>query len=108
MADVAPGLDVDAERMRANLGLTQGQIFAEAVQMALAPALGRDCAHVLVADACRRAAKERVHLREVLRAVPEVASVLDSAALDRLFDPANYLGESGRYIERALAAHRWS
>ena len=76
MADVAPGLDVDAERMRANLELTQGQIFAEAVQMALATALGRDCAHALVADACRRAAKERVHLREVLRAVPEVASAL--------------------------------
>ena len=105
MVDVAPGLDVDAERMRANLGLTQGQIFAEAVQMALAPALGRDCAHALVADACRRAAKERAHLREVLRAVPEVASALDATALDRLFDPAGYLGESSRYIERALAAH---
>ncbi len=106
MADVAPGLDVDAERMRANLGLSQGQIFAEAVQMALAPALGRDRAHALVADACSRAAKERVHLREVLRAVPEVASVLEATALDRLFDPGNYLGESSRYIERALAAHR--
>src|SRR5487761_2081035 len=105
MVDVAPGLDVDADRMRANLGLTHGQIFAEAVQMALAPTLGRDHAHALVADACRRAAKERAHLREVLRAVPEVASALDATALDRLFDPAGYLGESGRYIERALAAH---
>src|SRR5487761_2419910 len=105
MVDVAPGLDVDAERMRANLELTHGQIFAEAVQMALAPTLGRDHAHALVADACRRAAKERAHLREVLRAVPEVASALDATALDRLFDPAGYLGESSRYIERALAAH---
>ena len=106
MVDVAPGLEVDVQRMRANLGLTQGQIFAEAVQMALAPALGRDRAHALVADACRRAARERTHLREVLRAIPEVASALDAAALDHWFDPANYLGESDRYIERALAAHR--
>ncbi len=105
MADVAPRLDVDADRMRANLELTQGQIFAEAVQMALANAIGRDRAHALVADACRRAARERVHLREVLRAIPEAASALDAAALDRLFDPANYLGESRRFIERALAAH---
>lgn len=106
MVDIAPGLDVDAERMRANLELTQGQIFAEAVQMALAPTLGRDRAHALVADACRRAATKRAHLREVLRAVPEVASALDASVLDRLFDPANNLGESDRYIERALAAHR--
>ena len=105
MADVAPRLDVDADRMRANLELTQGQIFAEAVQMALANAIGRDRAHALVADACRRAARERVHLREVLRAIPEAASALDATALDRLFDPANYLGESRRFIERALAAH---
>ena len=105
MADVAPGLDVDAERMRANLELTQGQVFAEAVQMALANALGRDRAHALVADACRRAAKEHVHLRDVLCAFPEVTSALDAATLDRLFDPANCLGESACYIERALIAH---
>ena len=105
MADVVAGLAVDAERMRENLELTQGQIHAEAVQMALAGALGRDRAHALVADACRRAAGEGVHLREVLRGMPEVAAALDAAALDRAFDPANYLGESRRYIERALAAH---
>jgi 3-carboxy-cis,cis-muconate cycloisomerase len=45
MADVVAGLEVDAARMRSNLELTQGQILAEAVQMALAPALGRDVAH---------------------------------------------------------------
>ncbi|HMA32015.1 MAG TPA: 3-carboxy-cis,cis-muconate cycloisomerase [Casimicrobiaceae bacterium] len=105
MVEVALDLDVDVGRMRANLELTQGQIFAEAVQMALANAIGRDRAHALVADACRRAASERVHLREVLRAIPEAASALDATALDRLFDPANYLGESSRFIERALAAH---
>lgn len=105
MVDVAPGLDVDADRMRANLEVTQGQVFAEAVQMALANAIGRDRAHALVADACRRAARERVHLRDVLRAIPEAASALDEATLARLFDPGNYLGESSRFIERALAAH---
>jgi 3-carboxy-cis,cis-muconate cycloisomerase len=105
LVDVASGLHVDADRMRANLELTQGQLFAEAVQMALAAAIGRDRAHALVADACRRAARERVHLREVLRAVPEAATALDEATLARLFDPGNYLGESRRFIERALAAH---
>src|SRR5207249_12326922 len=37
LAGVVEGLEVDPARMRANLELTRGQIFAEAVQMALAP-----------------------------------------------------------------------
>ena len=105
MAQVAEGLDVHADRMRANLDLTRGLVYAEAVQMALAPALGRDAAHALVAGACRRAGVEHVHLRDILEAEPRVAGVLDGAAIARLFDPAGYLGESRAYVERALARH---
>jgi 3-carboxy-cis,cis-muconate cycloisomerase len=105
MADVAEGLEVHADRMRANLDLTQGLVFAEAVQMALASALGRDAAHALVADACRRAVSERTHLRDVLTADPRVAETLDRDAITRLFDPAGYLGESSAYIMRALVRH---
>lgn len=105
MADAASGLDVDAVRMRANLELTQGQVFAEAVQMALAPSLGRDAAHALVAGACRRAAAQGAHLRDVLLREPDVTAVLDRGAIERLFDPARYLGASSAFIERALAAH---
>src|SRR5439155_1227538 len=35
MAEVVAGLSVDAARMRRNVDLTQGQLFAEALQMAL-------------------------------------------------------------------------
>jgi 3-carboxy-cis,cis-muconate cycloisomerase len=105
MAQVADGLDVDVDRMRANLELTQGLIFAEAVQMALAPKLGRDAAHSLVAGACRRAAATGAHLRVILADEPAVSGVLDRDAIDRLFDPAGYPGESHAYIERALAGY---
>ena len=105
MAQAAAGLDVHAERMRANLDLTQGLIFAEAVQMALAPTLGRDAAHSLVASACRRAVAEHTHLRDILEAEPRVGAVLDREAVAALFDPAGYLGESRAYVGRALARH---
>jgi 3-carboxy-cis,cis-muconate cycloisomerase len=104
MAQVVPGLTVDVARMRANIDLTQGQLFAEAVQMALAPALGRDVAHKLVADICRRAAAEGRHVRDVLREDPKARPLLDDAALDRLFDPVQYLGSSNDYIDRVLRA----
>ena len=35
------GLEVDAERMRANLDLTHGLVMSEAVMMALGPHIGR-------------------------------------------------------------------
>jgi 3-carboxy-cis,cis-muconate cycloisomerase len=104
MAEVVEGLDVDAERMRANLEITQGLIFAEAVQMALAPHMGRGTAHALVAGACRRASAEKAHLREILAQEPKVTQVLDAQALAQLFDPSRYLGATHAYIERVLAA----
>lgn len=105
MVEVAEGLDVHTERMRANLELTNGLVFAEAVQMALAPALGRDAAHSLLASACRRAVAERRHLRDILADEPRVTAVLDGETVARLFDPMRYLGESDAYISRALVRH---
>jgi len=105
MVEVVEGLEIDAARMRANLELTHGQIYAEAVQMALAPTLGRDAAHSLVADACRRAAAGGVHLRDILLADRAVRDALDHEAIDRLFDPSRYLGASSAFIERALARY---
>jgi 3-carboxy-cis,cis-muconate cycloisomerase len=98
------GLEVDAPRMRANLALMNGLLLAEAAQMALAPAMGRDVAHQLVGDASRKAAADKRLLRDVLAEDPTVRAVLDDAALDRLFDPANYLGATDRFIDAALAA----
>ncbi len=105
MAHVVAGLDVDAARMRANLDLSHGQIFAEAVQTALAPTLGRDVAHELVAAASRKASQERRHLCDVLGNEPGVRAVLDAAALAQLFDPTAYLGAGDAFVTRTLARH---
>jgi len=105
MVELVEGLDVDADRMRANLEITRGLIFAEAVQMALAPKMGRDTAHSLVAGACRRARAEPAHLREILAQEPKVTQVLDAQALAQLFDPERYLGATHAFIERVLAGH---
>ena len=104
MAETVSGLEVDAARMRANLDLSRGQVLAEAVQMALAPALGRDVAHRLVGDAAKRATREGRHLKDLLTEDQRVRAVVDESALARLFDPVNYLGSTGLFIERTLAA----
>jgi 3-carboxy-cis,cis-muconate cycloisomerase len=100
------GLQLDAARMRANLDLTNGQISAEAVMMALAASIGRERAHDLVYDLCRRAIVEKRPLIEMLAADAEVTRHLDRPALKQLLDPANYLGLAAMMVDRVLARRR--
>src|SRR3974390_825611 len=51
---VLTGLQVDDKKMRANLDLTKGLIVSEAVMMGVGPYLGRQYAHDLVYDVCRK------------------------------------------------------
>jgi 3-carboxy-cis,cis-muconate cycloisomerase len=103
---LVPGLEVDAARMCANLDLTQGLVLAEAVSIALAQCIGRDAAHHLLEQCCRQAVREGVHLRQVLGANAEVSAQLSASELDRLLDPALYLGQARRWVARAVAEHR--
>ncbi len=103
MAAVVAGLDVDVARMRANLDLTHGQILSEAVQMALAVHIGKHDAHALVGEIGKRAAQDRRGLGAALKADTRVTRWIDAAAIDRLMDPANYLGMAGVFVDRVLA-----
>ena len=89
--------------MRRNLDATQGMITAEAVMMALAPAIGREEAHHLVAAACQRAIESGAHLLEVLRAEPRVPAHLSQARLEALLDPERYTGLAGAFVDRVVA-----
>ncbi|WP_419897246.1 3-carboxy-cis,cis-muconate cycloisomerase [Roseomonas sp. USHLN139] len=100
------GLIVDAGRMQQNLGLSRGLIVAEAVMMGLARFTGRDAAHDIVYDVCRSVNEQGGSLAEALGRHPEVTRHLDRAAIDRLTDPANYLGLAPAMVDRALAASR--
>ena len=98
------GLEVDTARMLKNLDLSGGLIVAEAVMMGLAPHIGRQTAHDVVYDACRIAATQGRKLAEVLHEDPQIASKLDRALIDRLCDPANYLGSAPQMVDRM---HAW-
>ena len=102
---LAEGLEVDAARMARNLDLTQGLVLAEAVSIVLAQRVGRDTAHHLLEQCCKRAVAEQRHLRAVLGDEPQVTAQLSSAELDNLLNPAHYLGQAQVWVERAVAEH---
>ena len=62
--------------------------------------------HDLVYDICREAVKQQRPLLDLLAAHPEINKHLDRAALAKLCDPANYLGQSGVMVDRVLASLR--
>ncbi len=100
---LAEGIVVDPERMRANIDADGGLIMAEAVSSALIPVLGRAAAHETVERASLRAATERKSLRQSLLDDEKIRAHLSDAEIDRLLDPANYLGSAGEFVDRVLA-----
>lgn len=99
------GLVVHERRMRENLDLTHGLIVAEAVMMAAAPKLGRQQAHDVVYEACRKAIEGGGQLADILADMPQIIDALGSVeAIRHHCDPANYLGLSGQMVDRVLAA----
>lgn len=104
-AELARGLTVRPERMRANVGLTGGQIVSERVGAALAPRLGTREAKELVAQASLEAAAASRPLAEVLAGLPPVREVFTPEELVELLDPTGYTGAAGPLVDRALARH---
>jgi len=105
LADALEHLVVDPARMRANLDASGGLVLAEAVAMQLAPHVGRQEAHALIARAARRAADDRRSFAEVLSEDPEVARLLDRRAIDEALAPDRYLGSTSAFIADVLARH---
>jgi 3-carboxy-cis,cis-muconate cycloisomerase len=104
--NLAGGLHIDEKRMRENLDATGGLIASEAVMMALAPHVGRDRAHDLVSEISRHAIDEKKSFLDLLAENPEVSKYLDRATLEKLIDPANYLGLSREMVDRVLRSQQ--
>ncbi|MEU9220331.1 3-carboxy-cis,cis-muconate cycloisomerase [Streptomyces sp. NPDC048376] len=97
-AELAEGLRVRPDVMRAHLGLTHGLIVSERLSAELAPVLGRARAKELLTELAARAHAEDRSLRELLAEVPELRE-LDLAAAT---DPARYTGAAAALTDRAL------
>ena len=104
VVDIAEGLDVDAERMRANLELTDGQIMTEAIAFKLAEKIGKSDAHKLVEEASHKAHKDHRPLKDVLLEDKRVTAQIPAAEVSKLFDPMNYQGVAQIFIDRMIAA----
>jgi 3-carboxy-cis,cis-muconate cycloisomerase len=98
---MAEGLTVNPERMRKNLGATQGLLFSDAVASALAARHGRGEAHHLVEQAGGKVRDQGKHLSDILLAEPKLKE--DAEAIEHAFDLAPFIEAAALWTDRALA-----
>jgi 3-carboxy-cis,cis-muconate cycloisomerase len=104
-AELAEGLVVSPERLRANLDLTGGAVVSERLAAVLGEVLGKAAAREVLARATAEADRTGTPLAAVLAAVlaaePEVGPT--EPELAGLADPLDYLGAAGHLVDRTLA-----
>lgn len=98
---LAEGLVVHPERMRDNLRITRGLLFADAAAARLSARLGREAAHALVEHAAGEVRDTGATLLSVLERNPQVreAGIDLAGAFD--LDPA--IAAAGPWVDRALS-----
>jgi 3-carboxy-cis,cis-muconate cycloisomerase len=90
-------LVVDRAKMQSNVAASNGLILAEALDLALAPHIGRVEAKRVIKDASQIAIRENRHLVDVVRA--KINAPVD---WDALRNEAGYMGLANSFIDRVL------
>ena len=103
ITDVLKGLEVDEQRMRRNMELTQGRVMSEAVMIALTrKGMDRQKAHELIRALAIKSRVENKAFKDVLLEDDAVCRLLDEKEIDEALDPENYLGTAKEQIESVI------
>jgi adenylosuccinate lyase len=101
--ELVEGLEVDTERMAANVAAQGGWVQSEPVMRALTDRLGKHTAHELVYAASMRGRAAGRTLREALEADSAIAAAFTAAELDELLDPVTAARPAIALVDRVLA-----
>ena len=99
-------LEVDEDRMRANLDAAYGVARAEGLMAALAPHVGRAEAARLVEDACRHAATSGRRLQDVAAEDTSIRAQLAPDAIITALDPVALTASARELVRQALHRRR--
>jgi len=103
MTEVLSGLIVDAERMKKNIGITQGRFMSEAVMLALAKkGMSRQEAHEHLRVLTIKSETENQPFKRVLLEDRKVRELLSEEEIAKALNPRNYLGTAVKQVERML------
>ncbi len=96
-------LQVNRERMRANIIATNGFIHAEAVMLALAKVLGKQSAHQIVYEVAMHAQNEGLHFKQTLINNRKIRAILNNDQIEALFDLEQSTGVCADMVDQVIA-----
>lgn len=90
-------------KMRSNIELTNGLIYAENISLAMAKDIGKETAHTLVEKLCKEAIELKIPLIELVKKNDVVAKYISLKQINDLFDPFKSMGLYDDFINKVIA-----
>jgi len=107
MTNIIEKLQVYEERMRMNIGLTQGRIMSEAVMIALArKGMSRQKAHEHLRRLAIKSEMEKRPFKRVLSEDKTVQKLLSTREISKVLNPRNYLGTAVKQVKLVIRKTR--
>lgn len=103
---LAKGLVINPERMKKNLGILRGLMMSEGVMLELGHKVGKQSAHSIIREDSLKAMDEGIEFKRVLLEDPRVNQYLSESDIDRLLDPAQYVGLAPQITRDVVALSR--
>ncbi len=100
---IVEGLQINEERISANLDMLHGMLFSEALMFHLGKKVGKQTAHHLIRDAILGTQHSHKNFKELLMDSPMIRENLSMSELDSIMDYSRHVGESGRQVSAVKA-----
>ena len=104
--DVAKNMTVNPGKMKANLELLKGLLLSESVMIELGKKIGKQSAHEVIYEDAMKSMKEEVDFKRVLLEDARVSQHLTKGDIDRLLNPAEYVGLAPRMTRDMVSLSR--
>ncbi|NOS74267.1 MAG: adenylosuccinate lyase family protein [Methyloglobulus sp.] len=96
-------LQVDKNRMLANIKATNGLVHAEAVMLRLALTLGKQSAHQLVYELSLPTQTEGLDFKQAVLGHPKISAILTRKEIDSLFDLEQSTGMCANMVDQVIS-----
>jgi adenylosuccinate lyase len=104
--DMAKNMTVNPGKMQANLDLLKGLLLSESVMIELGKKIGKQSAHEVIYEDAMKSMKEEVDFKRVLLEDARVSQHLTRGDIDRLLNPAEYVGLAPRMARDMVSLSR--
>lgn len=95
-------LEVNKEKMRSNLDITNGLILSQRVTFELAKKIGKNTANDLMHKVAMNALEKNINLKEALMLNPKTSKYFTEEELDVILDPETYVGLAIKQTEQVI------